>query len=320
MLVVSTICSYLIEDIFINHMASVHLPIVLYVKAIYSRSMAARVPRPYTFPISSHTLWIVRQLIKVSRGNNIDEGEEFYIKSFNGNYPPSIESNHFTYEILRYLMSQKIIDIHYGDSKGIKEYTIPIKGKPTQSMVSEWLVSIENISALITFYNKLVYHIKLIETERKNILQCHFYVSDDAVLWMESDIGRYPIHILYHGLVAYRVMSTLCQFGIVELDEKGEIKGTGEFAGTVVKSLQDTLHGVGFDKTLKDHLFIESTKNKLSIKMPSIPIQKDIHQYLIEHFAVAKFAVSIDSPHVQKRKSLQRYSFQQVLERKMKRL
>lgn len=278
--------------------------------------MVAKPTEPYPFPISPHTIWVVGQLIEIPRTNNVYDGDEFYIQSFSKDFLPSIEYDYYTHEILRFLKSEKIIQIHYGDEKGVQEYTLPIKGKPKHRMAAEWLVSVRNRALLYKFYNKLAYRIKSAQANTRDSFTCRFFISDDAVLWLESEKGRYPLRLLYEELVAHKVLATLFEFGIVELDEKDRIKGTGKYAGTIVKSLQDSLRGVGFDKILKDQVLLISTRNKIAINIPTTTLPKYIHDYLVEHFEeVSKVQKNLTSARMQKRKSLRHYSLDQFRER-----
>ncbi len=278
--------------------------------------MVAKRTIPYEFPVSPHTIWVIGQLIEITRTNNVSQGEEFYVQSFNQEYLPSIEYDYYAHQVLQYLVFEKIINIHYGDGGGVEEYILPLKGKPKHRMVSEWLVSVQNKALLYRFYNKVVYRYKSIQAEKRESFNCVFSVSDDAVFWLESEKGRYPLRLFYEELVAHKVLSTLCEFGAVTLDEKNRIKELGEYTGTVVKSLQDTLRGVGFDKMLKDQIFLESSRNRIAINLPATLLPKQIHNYLIEHFEeTTKIKNNLTSARMQKRKSLHRYSLESTFKR-----
>jgi hypothetical protein len=246
--------------------------------------MIMRATHPYPFPISPHTIWILRQVLDRPRQLNLGDGEIFIVNSFNEIHEPVIENDFYTCEILKYLEHENIIRLHNGNRNGIKEFTLPLPGKPTHSMVAEWEVSLLNQHSLVGLLKKVAYRATLATAARRDRFHCRFEMDDDNILWMKTEIGRFPLRKLNFGLTSYRVMLTLCEEGFVELTETGEIAGHGRYAGTKVKSLQECLRGIGFNKMLKDSFFETSTESRIKLKSPPPAFNRSFHDAIIEQF------------------------------------
>jgi hypothetical protein len=244
--------------------------------------MILKASSPYPFPISPHTIWILRQLLDTPRQWNLDDREYFILKSFNAQFEPSIENDFYTAEILFYLKNQKALEIITGDTKGIKEYEIPIPSKPSHRMVEEWEVRITNKYLVTKLLKNITYRAEIKRANKLDKWHCRFEVDEDNTLWMNTELGSYPLRQLNHGLVSYKVMSTLCEYGVVELTD-GRIK-SGKYAGTKVKSLQEVLRGIGFNKMLKKSFLEESSATRITFKNPSPAFGKSFHEAVIDTF------------------------------------
>jgi len=245
--------------------------------------MILKASSAYPFPVSPHTIWVLRQLLDTPRQWNLDDREYFILKSFNMQFEPSIKNDYYTKEILFYLKNQKALEIITGDTKGLKEYAIPIPSKPLHTMVEEWEVLVIDKYLVIKLLKNIAYRAEIIRAKKLDKWHCRFEIDEDNTLWMSTEIGSYPLRQLNHGLVSYKVMSTLCEHGFVELHSDGHIK-SGKYAGTKVKSLQEVLRGIGFDRMLKKSFFEESSATRIALKNPPPAFGKSFHEAVIDIF------------------------------------
>jgi hypothetical protein len=245
--------------------------------------MIMKASPPYPFPVSPHTIWILRQLLDTPRKWNLGDEEYFILKSFNVEHEPSIENDYYTNEILLYLKNRKVIQVITGDRKGMKEYELPLPDKPIHTMVAEWEVRILNRYLIVKLLENVVYQARIKSANKQDRWHCHFEIDDDNILWMKTELGNYPLRQLNHGLISYKVMRTLCENGVVELLDDGSIK-SGKYSGTKVKSLQEVLRGVGFDRMLKKSFFEESSTKRIALKNPAPAFGRSFHEAIIDIF------------------------------------
>lgn len=238
---------------------------------------------PYPFPVSPHTIWILRQLLDTPRKWNLDDMEYFILDSFSADYEPSIENDYYTNEILQYLSNQKALQIITGDKKGMQEYKLPLPEKPKHTMVKEWEVRVLNKYVITKLLQNVAYKARIKSADKLDQWHGHFEIDDSNVLWMKTELGSYPLKQLNYGLVSYKVMATLCENGIVELLNDGSIK-SGLYSGTKVKSLHEVIRGIGFNSMLKKSFFDQSTANRIKLKNPSPAFGRSFHEAVIEIF------------------------------------
>ena len=242
-----------------------------------------RASHPYPFPVSLHTLWILRQLLDRPRQWNLRDDEIFIVSSFNEVHEPSIENDYYTCEILKYLEREDIINLYTGSSKGIKEYTLPLPDKPMHRMVAEWEVTVKNKYLLTRLLGKVSYRARVKMADKLDEYHARFEVDADSIFWMKTEVGSYPLRQLNFEMTSYKVVATLCEEGFVELNDAGLIYN-GRYAGTKVRSLQESLRGVGFDKLIKDTFFAVSTNRIIKLKSPPPAFRRSFHDAIIEQF------------------------------------
>jgi len=258
---------------------------------------------PYPFPFSPHSLWVLCQLIETPRQWNL-HNSRFFIETFSDAFSPSIENDFYACEILKYLESHKVVKIYHDDPENIKVYTLPIPGDKTHRMVSKWEVSVNDgdQSFIIRLHNKIAYHLKIQQLGKLDKLKCSFYISD-GYLWINSELGDYPLRRFNNGLISHTVMSALCDSGRISLNEKHEIIYPTNYPGFKVTSLQETIRGIGFDKILKHSFFIKSTADELILKKMPLSISRSFMLHVVSHFEdVSKIRSHINSKNHPKRK------------------